>query len=82
MLDSQTVWVHTLYMARTASPAALPETLTAVDANGEDFALDFGFETLPGARPAKVAPETDVTAAKLAYEVVRNTFRAEKLGLT
>ena len=69
-------------MSRTASPAALPETLTAVDADGEDFALDFSFERLPGARPAAKAVETDKVAAKLAHEVVVNGIRAEYHGLT
>lgn len=63
-------------MPRTASPA-LPETLTAVDADGEDFALDFGFETLPGAHPAAPAVETDKVQAALAAETVANHHRAE-----
>lgn len=62
-------------MPRTASPA-LSETLTAVDADGEDFALDFGFETLPNARPAAKV-ETDKVAAALAAETTANHYRAE-----
>lgn len=59
-------------MARTASPA-LPETLTAVDADGEDFALDFGMtDTAHMTRAARGLPtrerDIDPVAAKLDAE--------------
>lgn len=81
MLDTQTGRFHTLFMARTAAPVTSPATLTAVDADGEDFALDFGFETLPGARPAAPVVETDKVAAALAADTVACHFRAEHYGL-
>ena len=68
--------IHTLNMSRTATRAALPETLTAVDADGDDFTLDFGMTALAG-KPVATVVETDKVAAALAAETVANHFRAE-----
>lgn len=63
-------------MARTASPVSTPATLTAVDADGEDFTLDFGMTDLAG-KPTAPAVETDKVAAEIARETEANHFRAE-----
>lgn len=63
-------------MALTASPATSPATLTAIDADGEDFALDFGMTDLAG-KPAAPAVETDKVAHLDAANVVANHHRAE-----
>jgi hypothetical protein len=67
-------------MARTASPVTSPATLTAVDADGDDFALDFGMTDLAG-KPATPAVETDKVAAALAADTVANHYRAEHYKL-
>lgn len=61
-------------MSCTASPAAVSPVL-ALDADGDEFVMDFGFPTVSTARPAVVAPAIDSTEAKLAAEVVSNGFR-------
>ena len=68
--------IHTLNMSRTATTAALPETITAVDADGDDFTLDFGMTAIVG-KPVSTVVETDKVAAALAAETVANHFRAE-----
>ena len=57
--------IHTLNMSRTATTAALPATITAVDADGESFDLAFDFTTAPTA-PRVAVTLADVIAALLA----------------
>ena len=68
-------------MSGATNPVTSPSTLTAVDADGEDFVLDFGMTALPGAHPVASPVETDKVAAALAAETVANHFRAEALKL-
>ena len=57
--------IHTLNMSRTATTAALPATITAVDADGESFDLAFDFATTPAA-PRVAVTLAEVIAALLA----------------
>ncbi len=51
--------------------------LTDIDADGEEFALDFGYPAVtPSTRPAKPAAETTADDAKVAREARSAEFRA------
>lgn len=63
-------------MSGATNPVSSPATLTAVDADGDDFALDFGMTDLPGVTPASEV-ETDKVAHLDAHNVEANIFRAE-----
>lgn len=64
-------------MSRTASPATCPAPL-ALDADGEEFALDFGMLTVATARPL-ATPDMDPVELALAREVESAPYRAEAL---
>jgi hypothetical protein len=64
-------------MARTASPVTSPATLTAVDADGDDFALTFGPESLPAGKAHTDTRAADPVEAALATETVANHYRHE-----
>lgn len=63
-------------VTNTAAP------ITALDADGEEFALDFGDMAVSTARPIAPAVETDKVQARLAHEVVaasiRHDFHADR----
>lgn len=73
MLDSRRGSYYSPFMSCTASPAVSP--VLALDADGDEFVMDFGFPEVSTARPAAPAPAIDSTEAKLAAEVVSNGFR-------
>ncbi len=76
MLDSRTLPYYSLSMARTASPAAVSPVL-ALDADGDEFVMDFGFPTVSTARPAVAAPAVDSVEARLERERVAAGFRLD-----
>ena len=49
--------------------------LTALDADGEEFALDFGDMAVSTARPIAPVVETDKVQARLAQEVISAAIR-------
>jgi len=57
------------------SNATRPDALTALDSDGEEFTLDFGFPAVT-ARPAKPATEATADDAKVAREGRSAEFRA------
>ena len=59
-------------MSNATRPAA---QITALDADGEEFTLDFGFPTV-AARPARAADETTADDARVAREGRSAEFRA------
>jgi len=63
-------------MSGATNPVTSPATLTAVDADGDDFALDFGMTDLPGVTPAREI-ETDKVAHLDEANVKANLHRAE-----
>jgi hypothetical protein len=75
-LDRQQDNRYLLDMSNATSPAA---TVTALDADGEEFTLDFADMTLsagPTARPAKPAAEITADDAKVARKGRSAEFRA------
>jgi hypothetical protein len=65
-----------------ATNTAAPAPITALDADGEEFALDFADMAVSTARPVAPAVETDKVQARLAHEVVaagiRHDFHADR----
>ncbi len=64
-------------MSSRTAPTAPVSPVLALDADGDEFVMDFGFPTVSTARPAVVTPAIDSTEAKLAAETVSNGFRKE-----
>ena len=56
---------------------AITAPVIALDSDGEDFALDFGFPAVSTARPAVIVPEIDGLEAKLARELDEAQFRRD-----
>jgi hypothetical protein len=66
-------------MSSRTAPASPVSPVLALDADGDEFVMNFGFPAVSTARPAVVAPEVDSTAAKLASEQIGNRFRRSEL---
>lgn len=78
MLDRSCHTKYTPYMSRRtklARPAATPAPVIVVDADGEEFALDFGHPEVSTARPAAATHEVDSLEAKLAREASSAEYR-------